>query len=257
MRLTNKANARVVLASALIVGIIMQVWLLVAAAVVGCILMGTREVWLWVGKGYVKQSELDSARDRALRKRLAPPGRNAPGWHAWAKTVTNDVFLYDPLPGRDNHAIFPYLVNEHDAERMDELLTERIWPRPELCVCVDCPRNERRPWVFLHDDSCPASPNFTDPTEVCCCIEKRRKGKVKTYRSIKCPIHGKPEDVVEDEEQEYVEVIEGMSLNAKRMYLLHNSRGHPLGPPFIDGFVRFEGLGPNKDESKDDDGQFD
>jgi hypothetical protein len=182
----------------------------------------------WVTKGYIPNSQLEAARDAALHKHLDEPGKYE-SWRDWAIKTTRYVEPDGSLPGDGNHALFPYLMDRHDANEMDRLLTERCWPRLSYCSCE---RVEGRPWEFDHVVTCPVHPNYVDPDQVCTCVKKRRKGKVKTYRSITCPVHGG--DVAEvDEEGDEILIDQISDAIIASQQVPEHIYGHPLGPPIL------------------------
>lgn len=139
----------------------------------------------WLNDGWIPAKNLEEARDAALRKTLPKPNSDNIDWYRWACSVADEVLPEDDrLPGGDNHAVFPYLVEEHDSNRMEFLLNLRIWPKP-----CKCERNPDHPWKFDHVITCKEHPEYVDPDTVCKCIKKRRKGKTRVYRSMKCTIH--------------------------------------------------------------------
>jgi hypothetical protein len=111
----------------------------------------------WLSDGYVKRNELPEAHYVALHKHLMLPG-DGDAWVNWADETL--WFIYEsgePFPGTNNGAIRQYLGDKHDAVMMDELLSDRIWPRLNGCKC---PRVEERPWKFIHKDTCSCSLNY-------------------------------------------------------------------------------------------------
>lgn len=173
----------------------------------------------WLTDGYIPRDKLEQARDKALEAYLPLPGVGK-DWLEWAETIS-DSMNFEEIPGKRNGAVRKYLNDRHDANVMDELLNNRIWPRSSDC---NCERIWRRPWDFNHQPTCPLSPDYVDPDTVCSCIKKRRKGKTKVYRSINCPIHGDESDDESDDDEIHITRV-----------------GHPLGPPKInkDGEVVF------------------
>lgn len=178
----------------------------------------------WLNEGWVKNSKLEEARDAAMRMPLLQPGRLNGHWAAWA-TKVEEAMKEDPLPGDLNSAVYSYLLDEHDAERMEYLLNIRVWPKGS-CACE---RDTTHPWKFNHVISCRHHPDYTDAI-FCCCIKKRRKGKTKVYRSLECPVHTTDaerkvaEEEAEDPEQQTIKAIQ------KRVVELQRVPPHDLGP---------------------------
>lgn len=193
-------------------------------AIIGTI-WATRD---WLNDGYVSNSRLEEARDAAMRKVLPLPSRDNVEWHNWAKKTINEVApKSDPLPGKGNYATFPYLLDEHDSERMEHLLNIRLWPNP-----CGCERNETHPWKFNHVPTCPEHPDYYLGIE-CCCIKKRRKGKTKVYRSLECTVH-----TTDDERK--VAADEAAADDGDERPMAGSEVWHPLGVSPVNGFTRAE-----------------
>lgn len=115
----------------------------------------------WLNEGWVSNSQLEEARDKWMRSRSPLPGRKNVDWHRWAIKTFDDVVGEDDFPGDANHAVFPYLLDEHDADEMDRLLTNRIWP--SYC---DCERQKGRPWTIVHVLTCPKHSDYVHHSSV-------------------------------------------------------------------------------------------
>jgi hypothetical protein len=179
----SRTVVQVSILTALVVWIVTAFWFGALGVVIGFV--GWR-TWEWLGDGYVKQSELEAARDRALRKCLPPPGRRYPGWHAWAKDVVAEVHSSDPLPGKSNSALLSYLVDEHDADVMDQLFNDRVWPRDPNCFCK---RVEGRPWELNHQMSCPLMKGYVIHEELPTAMNQPAEYKADAY-CVNCGYEG-------------------------------------------------------------------